>query len=322
MKPIFRQLGVDSPILLAPMANVSGGLLARAISKAGGLGIIGGGYCDRDWVFRELDFAENTSVGVGFITWKLCQSPTLLDEVLERKPKAIFLSFGDIGPFETKIRNAGIPLIAQVQTVHDAQDAVAKGADIIVAQGCEAGGHGGARGTLALVPAVRDAIGDTPLVAAGGIADGRGAAAAMILGADAVLCGTAFYATHESLASPEAKALAVAARGDETRRSSVFDGARGINWPHPWTLRARSNAFHERWVEAPERIGALDRDAFACAVAAGDPDAIPVIVGEAVDQVYAIEPAAEVFSRLAEDAGSLLAAASNRLSELWNGKLR
>ena len=313
---------MDTPILLAPMANVSGGLLARAISKAGGLGIVGGGYCDRDWVTRELGLAENTPVGVGFITWKLRQSPTLLDEVLERKPKAVFLSFGDIAPFVTRIRKAGIPLIAQVQTVQDAQDAVAKGADIIVAQGCEAGGHGGARGTLALVPAVRDAIGDTPLVAAGGIADGRSIAAATILGADAVLCGTVFYVTHESLASPEAKALAVAARGDETRRSSIFDSARGIDWPRPWTLRARSNAFHEQWAEAPEHMGALDRDAFACAVAAGDPDVIPVIVGEAVDQVYAIEPAAEVFSRLATYAEGLLANASIYFSKLWNGKSR
>lgn len=134
-----------------------------------------------------------------------------------------------------------------------AREAIAAGADVIVAQGTEAGGHGAARGTLALVPVVRDAIGATPLVAAGGIADGRGMAAALLLGADAVLCGTIFYVSEESLAHPRLRAEAVAASGDDTARSAVFDRARGLDWPAPWTLRARRNAFHDRWAERPER---------------------------------------------------------------------
>lgn len=319
MKPILRQLGLDCPILLAPMAGVSGGRLAAAVSKAGGLGFVGGGYCDPAWVRRELDNAGEAPVGVGFITWKLLQSPGLLDEVLERRPKAIFLSFGDIRPIAAMIRKSGIPLIAQVQTVQDARNAVDHGADIIVAQGSEAGGHGGFRGTLALAPAVRDAIDETPLVAAGGITDGRGIAAAMMLGADAVLCGTAFYATHESLAHPTAKALAVAAHGDHTRHSSVFDAARGIDWPGAWMLRARTNQFHDKWSHVPEGIDAAEREVFAQAVEAGDPDVIPVIVGEGVDQINAIESAADVFFRLSNAARDLLATAQNHLSTLWNG---
>jgi nitronate monooxygenase len=197
--------------------------------------------------------------------------------------------------------------------VAGAREAVAKGADVIVAQGAEAGGHGAARGTLALVPAVRDAIGDVPLVAAGGIADGRGMAAALMLGADVALCGTAFYAAEESLAHPRARQVAVAAGGDETRRSSVFDAARGIDWPAPWTLRARRNAFHARWEGVPDAMTAADRHAYAEATAAGDPDTAAVIVGEAVDLVHAVEPAQRIASRIAGEARRIIGAAPSLL---------
>ena len=107
------------------------------------------------------------------------------------------------------------------------------GADIIVAQGTEAGGHGGGRSTLPLVPAVVDMIArsgrDVPVVAAGGIADGRGLAAALMLGADGVLMGTRFYVASEALASSAAKARIVAASGDDTVRTTVFDIARGYD---------------------------------------------------------------------------------------------
>lgn len=317
MKSAFQHLGMQVPLLLAPMANVSGGLLARAISESGGLGIVGGGYCDRTWVHRELDLAGTTPVGVGFITWRLLQEPRLLDEVLERRPAAVFLSFGDIASLAPRVRRAGIPLIVQVQTVRGALDAAKAGADIIVAQGSEAGGHGSTRGTLALVPAVRDAIGARPLVAAGGVSDGRGIAASMILGADAVLCGTVFYATHESLAPQAAKALAVETGGDETVRSAVFDAARGIDWPDNWTLRARRNAFHDRWQASPRSIGDLERDVFSRGTAAGDPELLPVIVGEGVDHVHKIEPAADVFSRLVADTERQLTMALNCSPGPW-----
>lgn len=319
MNILFEQLGIHVPILLAPMAGVSGGALAGAVSQVGGLGLVGGGYCDRDWIHSELDIAAGTPVGVGFITWKLQQTPRILDEVLERQPKAVFLSFGEIRPFARRIRKVGVPLIAQVQTVADALGAKAEGADVIVAQGSEAGGHGGTRGSLALIPAVRDAIGDMPLIAAGGIVDGPGIVAALILGADAVLCGTAFYATRESLADPRGKELAVATTGDETARSNLFDAARGLHWPPSWTLRARRNAFHEHWAGQVEDIGQPEREAFQKACTAGDPDFLPVIIGEAIDRVSAVEPASEVMARLIAATEDCISSASNRLSKIWNG---
>ena len=134
-------LNIEHPILLAPMAGIAGGALASAVTNAGGLGVIGGGYGDKDWLSSELLKAGNTQVGIGFITWSLQKNPSLLEVALAHRPKAMFLSFGDIDGFAPRIKQAGIPLIAQVQNVAQARKAVNDGADIIVAQGTEAGGH-------------------------------------------------------------------------------------------------------------------------------------------------------------------------------------
>ncbi len=181
---VTEMLGVRHPILLAPMDIVSGGRLAAEVSRAGAFGIIGGGYGNEAWLTREMDAAGDARVGVGFITWSMAKNPRVLELALERKPPAIFLSFGDIRPHSEKIRRAGARLICQIQTLEQAKDAAANGADIIVAQGAEGGGHGSiSRGTFPLVPAVVDAARGIPVVAAGGVADGRGLAAAMMLGA-------------------------------------------------------------------------------------------------------------------------------------------
>ena len=303
--PLTAYLGLTVPIISAPMAGIAGGALAAAVSRAGGLGLIGGGYGVRAWIEQEFDLAGDTGVGIGFITWSLVANPDLLQVALERRPKAIMLSFGDIRPFASKVAQAGIPLIAQVQTVSDAQIAVAEGADIIVAQGTEAGGHGGKRATMALVPAVVDAVGSTPVVAAGGIADGRGLAAALMLGACGALCGTAFYASRESLAHSNAKKAAIAASGDDTVKGNVFDTIRGHVWPEPWALRTLRNEFFEKWAQAP---GQFDQamptagQAFADAQATGDTSIVPVIVGEAIDMVTQSETAGMTVEHIAREA--------------------
>lgn len=300
-----RYLGLTAPIISAPMAGVAGGALAAAVSRAGGLGLIGGGYGDRAWIEREFDAAGDAGVGIGFITWSLAGNPDLLAVALERRPKAVMLSFGDIRPFAPQLARAGIPLIAQVQTVADARMAVAEGAGIIVAQGTEAGGHGGRRATMALVPAVVDAVDRTPVVAAGGIADGRGLAAALMLGACGALCGTVFYATSESLAHPNAKRAAIAASGDDTVKGGVFDIARGHDWPEPWAIRTLRNGFFERWADAADRLRQAmptAAPAFAEALASGDTSMAPVIVGEAVDMVVRSEAAGVVVERIRREA--------------------
>ena len=153
------RLGITHPIISAPMDVIAGGKLAAAVSSAGGLGMLGGGYSDEDgWLEREFAAAGNQAVGCGFITWALREAPQVLDQVIARRPKAIFLSFDDPEPFAARIKAAGIVLFCQLQTRSDAERAIACGADVIVAQGTEGGGHGGARATLTLVPEIADLI--------------------------------------------------------------------------------------------------------------------------------------------------------------------
>ena len=200
-------LEINHPIIQAPMAFAAGGQLASAVSAAGGLGMIGGAYGDNNWLETEFQNAGNQSIGCGFITWSLDQQPHLLDQVIEHKPKALMLSFGNPAAYIEKIKSHGIKAICQVQTMKDAANAIDLGADIIIAQGSEAGGHGESRGTLNFVPEVADYIAakspDTLLCAAGGIGDGRGLAAALMLGADGVLVGSRFWASEEAIVAPK-----------------------------------------------------------------------------------------------------------------------
>ena len=307
-------LKVEHPILLAPMDLVADGKLAATVSRAGGFGIIGGGYGNEAWLARELEAAGDARVGVGFITWSMAKNPRLLDLALERKPAAIMLSFGDVSPHADRIKRAGALMICQVQTVAQAKDAVAQGADALVAQGAEGGGHGIARGTFALVPSVVDAARGVPVAAAGGVADGRGLAAALMLGADGVLVGTRFYATLEAVGARAAKERIVAASGDGTVRSILFDIARRNVWPAPYTGRVLRNEFSEKWRGREAELmqhQAAEATRYDKARESGDFDTAAVIAGECVDMIGDIPPAAEVVERIAKEASALLAG-SNR----------
>jgi nitronate monooxygenase len=237
------------------MGGVSGGALAAAVSEAGGFGLVGGGYADLGWLERELRTvagATDKPWGVGVITWAASEEAVRL--ALSYRPAAVFLSFGDPAPFGALVRQAGVRLICQVQDVAGARQAVAAGAHVIVAQGTEAGGHGSRRATLPLVPAVADAVAPVPVLAAGGITDGRGVAAALMLGAQGAVLGTRFCATPEALYPDWAKKQLVDGGGDETSRTQVFDIARGLDWPSPYTGRALRNAFVDAWDGREEEL--------------------------------------------------------------------
>jgi nitronate monooxygenase len=302
-------LGIRHPILLAPMGAVSGGTLAAAVSRAGGLGLIGAGYDDAAWIEREFAAADGAPVGIGFITWHLARHPDRLQAALARRPVAVMLSFGDPTPFVTPIRAAGARLILQVQTLAEARAAAALGADVVVAQGAEAGGHGAKRGTLPLVPAVVDAIAPTPVAAAGGIADGRGLAAALVLGAAGVLAGTRFYASREALGHAAAKTRLVEGTGDATVRTTVFDVVRGYDWPARFTGRALQNRLCERWhgreAELQAQI-AEERERYFVAAEVGDVSSAVVWAGEAIDLIRDLPPAAEIVQRMVSEAGAAL----------------
>jgi nitronate monooxygenase len=242
--PVTELFELIYPIVLAPIGAVSGGELAAAVSNAGGLGFVGGGYGDREWLVRELEIVAartQRAWGVGLITWSATKESVEL--ALSYRPAAFVLSFGDPRPFVRLIKEAGCLLVCQVQDVQAAREAQAMGADIVVAQGTEAGGHGARRATLPLVPAVVDAVHPTPVLAAGGIGDGRGVAAALALGAAGALIGTRFCVAEEALLHPLAKQRLVSASGDDTQRTRVFDIVREYSWPIPYTGRALRNPF-------------------------------------------------------------------------------
>jgi nitronate monooxygenase len=310
--PLTRRLGITHPILLAPMDVVADARLAAAVSAAGGLGLLGGGYGDERWLVRELDAlgASGQRFGVGFITWSLAKQPQLLDLALERKPAAVMLAFGDPRPFADRVKRSGALLICQIHSVALAREAVAAGADVLVAQGTEAGGHGMTRGLVALLPEVVDTVGSAvPVVAAGGLADGRGLAAALVLGAAGVLLGTRFYATREAAVSDAAKERVRAASGDDTLRGLVFDISRGNIWPAPFTGRCLRNAFADRWSgREVELLQHREDEAprIAAAREANDFDVAPVIVGEAAGLVREVGSAREVVERMVDEAAALL----------------
>jgi nitronate monooxygenase len=308
-------LRIEHPILLAPMDLVADGQLAAAVSRAGGFGIIGGGYGDEAWLKREMDAAGDARIGVGFITWSMARRPQLLDMVLERRPPAVMLSFGDVQPHAEKIKRADALLICQVQTLEQALDAAVNGADVLVAQGAEAGGHGISRSTFPFIPAVADAVPDIPIAAAGGIGDGRGLAAALMLGADGVLVGTRFYASQEAAGVQAAKNRMVMATGDRTVRGIIFDIARRNVWPAPYSGRVLRNDFSEKWHgRETDLLQQQDKEAerYAAARAAGDFDTAAVIAGEVVDLIADVPPAAEIVERMMSTATTLLVGASNK----------
>lgn len=310
---LTEELGLRHPIIGAPMAFAAGGRLAAAVSEAGGLGLIGGGYGDAEWLLQEFIAAGNRPVGCGFITWALHRQPALLDLALAHNPKAILLSFDDPAPLAARIKDRGVKLICQIQTRRDAERALDCGADVIVAQGSEAGGHGEKRGTFSLVPEIADLIAKvspkTLLCAAGGIGDGRGLAAALMLGADGVLLGSRLWASEEANVSTRMHEAALGATGDDTIRSQVMDLARKLDWPDRYSARVLKNRFIERWHgrEAELRVVA-DEEAskYRKAWAEGDPDNSNTFVGEAVGLIHGIEPVANIMDRMVQGAAALL----------------
>jgi nitronate monooxygenase len=313
-----RLFGVRHPIALAPMGGSAGGALAAAVTRGGGLGMVGVGGGDRQLLDRELSIvAAGTDQpwGVGFQTWAI--EAGAVERALEYGPRAVMLSFGDPSPFVEVIRRAGAALILQVTDLEEARQAVDLGADVIVAQGTEAGGHGARRGrsTLPFVPVVVDLATQVPVLAAGGIADGRGIAAVLALGAAGALVGTRFQATTEALVDPAITKAIVEGRGQDTERSSVLDIVRGSRWPSSrYTARTLGHPYLDRWRgrEAELAGDAQARRDYETDVAQGVIPPLPVWAGEAIDLITDVPSAADLVTTLAVQAADALASAGRR----------
>ena len=314
---LTEAFGIKHPVLCAPMALITGGRLAAAVSDAGGLGVVGGGYAGilggEPDLQQELVHVQGRKFGVGFITWALERAPNLLDQVLAHSPDCVFLSFGDARQFAPQIRRGGAKLICQVQSLSHVDQAIEAGADVIVAQGTEAGGHGASRSTMPFVPEVADYLARkspaTLLLAAGGIADGRGLAAALMLGADGVVVGTRFWASAEALTSTAVTDHAQRFTGDDTVRTTAVDALRGVSWPDEFSFRFINNKLASEWVhreaEAKAEFGSLAA-AYADARSRQDFDVVAVVAGECIGLIHDRPNAATILDAMVKQAQALL----------------
>lgn len=306
----MNALGLRHPIVQAPMANVSGGELAGAVSAAGGLGFIGVGHAtDEGWIAGQAALARARGrFGVGLMAWAIELRPELLDTTLATEPAAVAVSFGDPAAHVSAIKDAGALAFAQVHDGASARRAVAADVDVLVAQGSEAGGHSGAGvATLPLLQVVLE-IGDAagvPVLGAGGIATGRAIAGVLAMGAAGAWIGTRFAATREALGKAGAKQAIVEADETDTLLTSVFDIAQDIPWPPQFPGRALRNEFAERWHGREHALRAHREAAQAGldeARATEDFSEMYVYAGQASALVRDVPPAAELVAMLASEA--------------------
>lgn len=309
---LTRSLNTRNPIVLAPMGGASGAKLATAVSRAGGLGLVGASYGDEQWMRNELAPMRELDEpwGVGLVMFTVARNMALLDLALDYRPDVVALSFGNPADFIPTIHRGGAKAIVQIHELDQAKAALDAGADALIVQGAEAGGHSLRRGLLPLLPAVRDLVGEqVTLIAAGGIADGRGAAAALVLGADGVMLGTRFLASEEALPSDAFKQRLIESATSDTVRTRIFDRVRGIEWPEQYSGRAIANRFSQTWLgrdealqDAPEAV----RQDYARAVLADDLEQRVIWAGEVLDLVGDIKPARQIVSDLLEETTRIL----------------
>lgn len=294
------------------MGGTATAALAAAVSNAGGFGMIGGtSRGGPDWLRSQIRAARaqtDRSFGVGFIS-SFPNVDDLVQVALDERVAVINHSFADPTPYVAAAKARGVRVFAQVQSLAQARRAAEAGVDAIIAQGTEAGGHTGAAGTLALVPAVVDGVGDVPVVAAGGIADGRGLAAALMLGAAGVSLGTRFVASDEWGGGAWEQQAVWAASTDDTVRTSVYDQVRGATFPADIADRVLRNRFNTTWdgrtTEIREQRAELQRE-LEIGAEKHDKDVVDISAGVAVGLIRSLEPAGSIVHRVVAEAEELL----------------
>jgi NAD(P)H-dependent flavin oxidoreductase YrpB (nitropropane dioxygenase family) len=315
--------GIDLPIVQAPIGSATTPELAAAVSNAGGLGVLSVTWRSPTET-RELIHQTRALTDKPFgINLVLHWDPTeRLSIALEEGVPVISLSFGDPGPLVEQIHAAGALLVHMVATTEAGMAARNAGADVIVAQGHEASGHvEGQTSVMALVPELVDAVAPTPVLAAGGIGDGRGLAAVLALGASGVWMGTRFLLSEEADVHPDYQGWLLAAGASDTIHTTLFRGG----WPQNLPLRTLPNHSLRLWEEAgrPEAgrgpgegdvIGHTSKgipimryhDDFPGTRTTGDLESMVLYAGQSVGVMHEIRPAAEIVQSIADRAESVL----------------
>lgn len=305
-------LGIEHPIISAPMAGASDAALAAAVSAAGGLGMLGAGTESPAWLVEQIQRVRahtDRPFGVGFIT-SAPQTDALMEVALEHRVPVLAHAFADPTEHIRVAREAGLKTMVQVQSVAQARAAAAAGADVIAAQGMEAGGHTGAQNAvLPLLPAVIDVVGDIPVVAAGGIADGRGVAAVLLMGAEGAWLGTRFVASEEATTAAWAKQTIVERPGEDFVLTRVYDIIRQAPFPDDIGERILRNSVVSTWYGREGELPALREQLRAeldAAAQAGDTSRARVLAGNSAGLIHGIEPAAAIVRRLIAEAAEIL----------------
>lgn len=308
---ICEILGIEHPIISAPMTGRATAPLVAAVSAAGGFGLLGGSTSGPDWLREQIRLVRELTdrpFGVGFIS----SSPgveALVQVALEERVAAISHSFADPTPYVAAAHSVGVKVLAQVQSVAGAELAARAKVDIIAAQGTEAGGHTGYNASLPFIPAVVTVAGEIPVVAAGGIADGRGLAAVLVLGAEGGWIGTRFLASREAGGAAWAKAAVIEATIDDTVLTRAYDLAQDAPFPPYVAGRVLRNEFTARWHGRDDEVVVRRPDLGATVLAAeaqGDTRIAPVYAGNAAGLITTIEPAATIVHRLVMEAEQVL----------------
>ncbi len=303
--PVCKLLGIDVPVFQAGMSTYTTPALVAAVSNAGGLGIIGGLGRTPDELRNEIkQVRELTSRPFG-VNHVLCRlNAAALEVTLAQRVPVLSLAWGRSAELTYQAHEAGVKVLHMVTTPEEAGLVASDGADVVVAQGTEGGGHVGLISTLPLIPLVVDVVGGVPVLAAGGIADGRGLAAVLMLGAQGALIGTRFLATPEARGRGHSKDVILNALGSQTAGSTFYDEVMGQVWPGA-IVRTITHPLIEQWAERQEEwadAAAQLRPSLEAAVAAGD----LVLAGESAGLVHDIVPAGELVGRIVHQAKELL----------------
>lgn len=312
---LTERFGLTVPVVAAPMAGVSTGRLAAAVSAAGGLGMLGlGPTSTPDRVREQCAVARDAGpFGLGLMAWALAQDDALVDVVAAEAPALVSVSYGPYDRWVAPLQAAGIVVTTQVGTLDEARAAEQAGVDLVVARGGEGGGHGrNDVGTLPLLQAVLDAV-HVPVLAAGGIGTARGLAAVLAAGAAGAWVGTAFLTCTEAATSAGARERLLAATDADTAYGRVFDVGQRLAWPREYGGRALRNAFFDRWAGREDDLAADDGAAAELQAARqrSDFDIACVYAGQGVGLLREERSAADVLAELA-GAGALLDRAAGR----------
>ena len=303
-------LSLVNPIMSAPMSNHSGGQLAAAVSKTGGLGTFGGtNDFGPAWLREQIALIRSQTdrpFGVGFITQLIDRDPTNFEIVLEEQVPAIAFSFTDPQPWLSRAKDAGAITICQVQSAELAELAVGAGADLLLAQGNEAGGHTGQMNLLPLLVDLVERYPGVPVLAAGGITSGRALAAVLAAGAHGASLGTAMLATPEAVEVPAAfKERIVQSDGQDTVLTNLYDLLGNAHWPEGIAGRVYRNRLVQEWDGRDADIQA-HREELASDVADArarqDPGISPVYFGQGAGQLDGIRPVTEVVLEICDAA--------------------